>query len=566
MRVENRWVSYIDKSYQQMKASILSRVTGSNPEMTDHSESNLFIILIDIFCGIGEIINLYLDKLARENFLITSERRSSIIRHALTFDYRIKARNPESVDVIFKFMDEDGNPKNLEDDWIIPSLTTIQNEEGVPFRTEKDITLVKGEHLYTVPMSQFTLFEEVTLGVTNTAKNQKYNLGFDYVHNSITITVGTQNYTRVETFANSLPTSFHYVVDIDTDGIAKVRFGDGVKGIIPAAGNNVIATYKTTLGPDGKIKIGDLDNTSNINIQGVEYTLNTNNPNNSSGGSLYESNEELKNNIPNSIRSLDRMVTYSDHISIVEELPGVARAEVDFCCGKTIDIYIAPTGGGIAQTSLLNSVQEIVEQKKMVATFPVVKAAGETDIILGATITARERVDLVETKTQVEDALVEFGEIENQRINSEIRISDLISLIDNLPNVDYVDLTKITTKPYARPIGHSKTLLWENRKVTTSAIKKVKWKVEYLNSSIRIFSNEVYLGQVGINETYVAPDNSISFKINDGAYDDGDRWEFIVYPYNQNIILDDFTVPSIKVENLEILVEPAKNRSRNRSC
>src|SRR5690606_27530689 len=127
-----------------------------------------------------------------------------------------------------------------------------------------------------------------------------------------------------------------------------------------------------------------------------------------------------------------RMVTYSDHISIVEELPGVSRAEVDFCCGKTIDIYIAPTGGGIAQTSLLNSVQEIVEQKKMVATFPVVKAAGETEIILGATITARGRVDLVETKTQVEDALVEFGEIENQRINSEIRISDLISLIDNL--------------------------------------------------------------------------------------------------------------------------------------
>jgi hypothetical protein len=47
--MQNNWVNYFDRSYSQIKSSVLYRLGISNPEIKDHSEGNPLVMIISIF-------------------------------------------------------------------------------------------------------------------------------------------------------------------------------------------------------------------------------------------------------------------------------------------------------------------------------------------------------------------------------------------------------------------------------------------------------------------------------------------------------------------------------------
>ena len=81
MALKNQWVGYISRSYLQIKNSVLQRLSEIVPEVTDHSESNILVIIIGIFSGIAEMLNYYIDNMARESFITTARRYSSVVKH-----------------------------------------------------------------------------------------------------------------------------------------------------------------------------------------------------------------------------------------------------------------------------------------------------------------------------------------------------------------------------------------------------------------------------------------------------------------------------------------------------
>jgi uncharacterized phage protein gp47/JayE len=70
--------------------------------------------------------------------------------------------------------------------------------------------------------------------------------------------------------------------------------------------------------------------------------LTVTNPDYASGGADFESMEDIRNRAPRSLRSLDRAVTYQDYIDIALQVVGVGAAEVSYCCGKYVSVYIVP--------------------------------------------------------------------------------------------------------------------------------------------------------------------------------------------------------------------------------
>ena len=104
MALENKWVGYLQRGYLQIKNSILNRVRSSVPEITDFSESNILVIIVSMFSGMVEQLNYYIDQLLRESFVTTARRYTSLVRHARTFDYRIKAANPASTVLVVTFL------------------------------------------------------------------------------------------------------------------------------------------------------------------------------------------------------------------------------------------------------------------------------------------------------------------------------------------------------------------------------------------------------------------------------------------------------------------------------
>lgn len=544
--VKNNWVGYLDRSYQQIKLSLLSRLGVSNPEMSDHSDSNPLVIFINAFSGIGEMLGFYVDNAARESHVVTARRRSSVIMEARAKDYRVKARAPESVDLLITWNAPIAAP------FVLQAGLTIANAEGVIYRLLSNINIPAGVSSYSIPIVQVT---PTTLNiVTDGTRNQKINLGTSYVQSSLDLVIDSVDYTEVSTFANSPATARHYIIDVEEDGNAYVILGDGINGALPTSGLSGTASYNNTLGPAAKTGAGeynDLTITLGAPLPGGVSIVSANSTLDSSGGALYEDTEKIRNNSVRSLRTLERMVSFTDHEYIMNMLAGVAKSKVDFSCGKNINLYIVPTGGGIAQSLLLAQGQALATATKMVATFPVVLPAGETRLILRADVTARKRKSLTATKTQVESALLQFGQVENQEINGAIRLSDIQALIDNQSNVDFVDLVSMYTVPYARPIGHTNILNWVNQ-TTSFSLTPVSWRLEYDGLAFRVFRDTLYLGNISIGSEFAQPD--FKFTIAPGSYVLGNSYEFTVMPFLKNLQLVDFTIFTIKLEDLSINV------------
>ncbi len=550
--VKNDWVGYLDRSFQQIKTSVLSRLSIAVPEMTDYSASNIFIIFLDIFSALAEMLGFYIDTAARESFIVTALRKSSVIKLSRGLDYRVKGASAESVDLTITWNAPIGSTFTLT------SGFTITGTGGIVYRLLQDVSVLGGSTTTIIPLSQVALVNLSTS--TDGSKNQKITLGTSYVNASIQLVVDGDSFDEVSTFANSSPTSKEFIVEILEDGIAYAILGDGYNGVLPTSGVSITGTYQNTLAELGKVGAGGFDD-STIALggslpMGVSIT-DANSVINSSGGASYESLENIRNNAVLSIRTIDRMVTRSDHRFVINTVPGVAKSEVDFNCGKIVNIYIVPAGGGIASGTLLAAAQVVADDSKIVGMKPIAIPAGITRLILGTHVTAKKRKSLVDTKTQVDNALLDFGSVENQEINGAIRMSDLQALIDDLSNVDFVDIVKMYTIPYARPLlTNTNPLIWINETTSLSLIN-VSWRLEYNGSAFTVFRENIYLGTIAIGAEFVAPGAEFKFTIGAGTYVTGNQWSFVVMPYMQNLQLVDFTIFTIEIDDIENTIFPA---------
>jgi uncharacterized phage protein gp47/JayE len=548
--VNNPWVGYIDRSYQQVKASLLNRLVTTNPEITDHSESNILIIIIGMFAGLVEMLNYYIDNMAREAFLMTCQKFESAVKIVKLLDYRIKARYPETVDLLFSLTDGSGNLVTVVNPVTISKNTQVTSNNGVSFLTLNDLVIPAGSSQGTIGASQTTYKSNINLGTTSGAANQIVNIGVDYQQDSMSLLINGEIWTYVPSFALSKTTDKHFLIDIDVDAIAKITFGDGVNGAIPLSGYTIYGNYQTTLGPNGKAEANTISTISSPpTIAGVNL-LTVNNPSSSSGGAYYEGLNEIRKNAPLSIRTLNRAVTRQDYKDLTVLAPGVSKADVKYCCGKKIDIYIAPTGGGLAQSPLINNTTDYLEGVKMITTKLNVQAAGETDIYIKIAGQSAFRVSPTVSTNDIHTALTTLGS--NQDINGKIRLSDIYLVCKELSSVDYINIVELYPMPYARPSGHLTQLNW-TRKVLPTSTTKNSWKVDYNGTTFRVFKNNNYLGTLLIGQIFT--DIDLEFTILGSSYTSGMVWNFTSYPFNTNIELDDFTVPIMRDPNIVINID-----------
>ena len=568
--VSNPWVSYVTRSYQQIKASLLQKLVAKAPEITDHSESNILVILISMFSGAFEMLGYYVDNAAREAFILSIRRYSSMVQAVRILDYRIKASNPSTVDITFTF----NNPIPLNGsgfNYQLPIGIEVQDSNNVKFISQNTVPLSieAGSKTITIPFIQEVTLINQNLGTSDgTTLNQTFDLPSGYVDGSLVLVIGGVSYDLVETFAYSLPLSKHYIVEVTEAGIAQIVLGDNINAIIPPASSSIIATFKTTLGSAGNLSAQTITtlNTSLSSYLPGGTTITISNQQSSTGGSDYEGLETIRKKAPLSIRTLYRAVTPQDYIDITVQYPGVALADINYDCGKSIDIFIVPINGGIAQTGLLNSVLNHLNKYKMVGTFPIVRPAGTTNIVLSIDVTLKFRADPVYSLALLNEATKSFFALSNQNINAAVHISVLEALYQAISYVDFLNITKLTTRPYARPIINlsilplitQSSLNWVAT-IKPACVTESDWVVTYLydmalypSGKFIVIRNGNYDGEVLPNTTYISPSGDIDMVFNIAAvtdYINQQSWEFTTYPYNQDIELNDFTVPAVNIQS-----------------
>ena len=557
MSLKNSWVGYLDRGYFKIKQSILNKVRSRVPEITDFSETNLFVIIISIFAGLTEQVNYYIDQLMRESFITTARRYTSMVRLTRLIDYRLKAANPASVDLTVTLLDDEGNPFHLESgqEEIIPQDILI-DVMGMSFYTTEEVKIKFPNNKGKVSISQFEVEgDEFNFGQSE--PSMVYDLGTNYVHKSASVVIDSEPWVEVDSFGRSGPNSKHFIVDIDETGLAYIIFGDGDNGEIPGLGDLANIQYKTTRGRSGNIGAYTIDREEEALISlDHAHSIHIVNTNRATGGTLYESIDDIRKNAPLSLRTLDRAVTVRDYIDIAKMHPGVSSANIKFDCSRFIGLYILPKGGGLASQALLDDVENYFEDKKMVGTFLDVRSTGESKITLEISVTGNLRAKTDKIKSEVREALLEEYGLGKKEVGDNIRVSDIYAIVDNQPTVKYANIQNLYLEPYFFPMNNNTPLSYNLQVKGTNQSRKYI----LIFSSGSTFILRKVVGNFDYFESYITVGEEyenlyMKLTIEAGPYASADRWEFTIYPANQDIVIDDLSVPVLLPENLSIDVK-----------
>lgn len=335
------------------------------PQWTDFAEASLGNVLLEMLAAIGDILSFYLDQQANEAFLATVTQRKNLIRILKRMQYKLRSARPAEAILRFTLDQPAVAPVT------IPARTVVmtQGPAPLPFETQADLVIPAGGLSGEVRARQVVTRREAFVG--DGSPYQRIVLAYTpYVDGSLIVRGNGEPWQAVETLITSGPSDRHYLIDVDENDRATIRFGDGVNGAKPSGPIDV--AYETGGGTAGNVEAGTITGLvgSFVDAGGNLVSLTVTNPLPATGGVDRESLEEARQAAPLVVRSNDRTVSASDYRANAEAVAGVARAlPVTFRQDPSLPrdvvrLRIVPDGGGAPSQALKDAVMaELTERK-----------------------------------------------------------------------------------------------------------------------------------------------------------------------------------------------------------
>lgn len=110
-------ISYANKDYESLREELLARIPQLTERWTDFNESDLGVVLLELFCAVGDMLAYYLDAQAAEAFLPTARQRQNVINLCKLINYRLD--DPVAATTILRFL----TASPAVDDLLIPAGT-----------------------------------------------------------------------------------------------------------------------------------------------------------------------------------------------------------------------------------------------------------------------------------------------------------------------------------------------------------------------------------------------------------------------------------------------------------
>lgn len=539
MTLTQNWVGYLDRSFEQIKQSCLTQLGITAPEISDYNESNPLIIILSMFSGIGEMLNLYIDAIAQEAFLGTARRFSSAVKLVKLIDYNIPATNSATVNILISLVDTSGNPTTYTAPIVIPAGTIINSPSaGIGFVLANDLTIPMGDSNAIGSATNYTVVTNNILGNTNGTANQILQISSAYVDGSMSIIINGITYTLYKSFGLMSNLTPGFIVSIDVNQNAYIEFGDGVNGVIPPSGAIIYGTYRESAGSSGNLPPNTITQFATPPTPPTGITINVTNPDYSSGGTDFATLADIQNRAPLSIRTLDRAVTYQDYKDLASSVLGVGAVEIGYCCGKFVNLFIAPNAAGTATLGLLQSVMDFMQQRVMITTQLSVQASGISLIWLNATVYGKPGALAADIWADVTNALNAKYGYSSLIINRTVSVTEIIILVNAIPSVDHIDIDEVKIQPFPRPYGTTSNPLNIDFLVLPTTAVNIMYRVTWRAGSgtFDIFRNTFLLGSYAPG--YVYTETAFSFKLLAGTYTDGDSWTFTAYQSYPEIFPD----------------------------
>lgn len=178
--------------------------------------------------------------------------------------------------------------------------------------------------------------------------------------------LGTELWTTQRDLLSSDRFRTEFVVEIEQDGTAFLRFGDDVQGKQPAAGGRFKAECRLGSGRRGNVGAGAIARV----VTDLAGIVDVRNPLPASGGTDPESLEHVRQFAPQAFRAQERAVTAEDYVALAERHPEVQKASASFrWTGSwyTVFVTIDRKGGRSVKsdTSFLQSIRTYLDQYRL---------------------------------------------------------------------------------------------------------------------------------------------------------------------------------------------------------
>jgi hypothetical protein len=145
---------------------------------------------------------------------------------------------------------------------------------------------------------------------------------------TLTSTEGTdvRKWHPLRDLLRASPSAENFVVEIEGDGRAFIRFGDDKFGLRPPSGTTFTASYRIGNGVAGNIGAESIGHV----VSNDTGLLSASNPLPAHGGLEPESSERVRQDAPSAFRSQERAVTAADYAAVAERDPDIERAVASF--------------------------------------------------------------------------------------------------------------------------------------------------------------------------------------------------------------------------------------------
>ena len=323
MRQAIKGLDYTTRDYEGFRTLMLSKLRELMPEYTDLRQSDAGVVILELNAMCLDILSYYLDSIAAECFLSTAVQRSSVMKFCNMLGYTPIFASAARYRQIFVKNDPTA-PLTIPAGTKVSTYNTVQNKV-VYFTTTEDLTIPagysgdetdnSGNYLYSVEVLHgiFVNNEELVRLSGNTP-SQSYTLHYSpalvddtltvYVNNPV---VGSEVWTRVDTFAGSTSSSKVYTLSINDNNETVITFGDGSFGMIPA-NSQILCTYYVGGGETGNVGIGSITRMAD-NLSAVKSTVNVSQ---TVVGTNRETLDEIKVNAPIAHRNIWGALTVKD--------------------------------------------------------------------------------------------------------------------------------------------------------------------------------------------------------------------------------------------------------------
>lgn len=241
------------------------------------------------------------------------------------------------------------------------------------------------------------------------------------------------------------PRGERYVVRIEDDGKATVVFGDGECGArLPSGQENVAATYRFGIGPEGEVRAGSLAllQTRPLGIRGVT------NPLPASGAAGPEDRDAARANAPITVLTLDRIVSLQDFEDFARAFAGIGKAKaVALWQGERqlVHLTVAATNGGPVEpdSALAANLQAAVDAVRDPVREVRVDSYEPRLFRLAAKVLVDPRYLVSDVLSSVGVALRATFTFERRSFSQAVSAAEIVMAIQQVAGVVAVDLDQL---------------------------------------------------------------------------------------------------------------------------